>query len=83
VDYAELRKWLVFHVRDARKLRMVGWPDLFCLRDGRAVALELKAQNGRLTATQSDVLRVLAGVPGITAMVARPSDWDDVMRVLA
>lgn len=60
---------------------VVGWPDLFAWRPGRAVALELKAEGGTVTTEQERVLAELAGA-GIDARVVRPSDFDELVEWL-
>src|SRR5690242_3882806 len=45
-----------------------GWPDLFGARPGRAVALELKVGDGRLSAQQRAWLEVLATVRRVDAL---------------
>jgi hypothetical protein len=70
-------------VRSAR-----GFPDLVCVREGdgerpgRLVVLEIKAERGRATPHQEAWIAALASVPGVAAMVARPSDWDAVVEAL-
>lgn len=63
-----------------------GWPDLICCRQkGTAwemVALELKSEKGKLTEEQEDWLGILDKVPGITAKCVRPSDWEEIERIL-
>ena len=58
-----------------------GWPDLVLIRRPRIVFLELKAQRTPVTPEQHETIEALRAC-GLTAMVARPSDWDDVMRIL-
>lgn len=50
-----------------------GWPDLFATRERRAVAIELKATDGRLADDQGEWLHALGRVPGIEALVVRMS----------
>jgi hypothetical protein len=53
-----------------------GWPDLFCVRDGRALALELKTEKGRVSPEQTAWLEKLR-TAGIEAHIVRlPADWD-------
>ncbi len=53
-----------------------GWPDLFCVRGDEAVAIELKAEKGKVSEYQQAWIDALAGVPGVKfSGVIRPSDW--------
>lgn len=53
-----------------------GWPDLFCVRRGEAVAMELKREKTKTTEYQDAWLADLAEIPGVRwAGVIRPSDW--------
>lgn len=75
---AQLLGWCVYHQFDSRHSR-AGWPDLFLLHPGntergRAIAIELKRERGRVTPAQAHTLALLA-LAGIPAYVMRPSDW--------
>jgi hypothetical protein len=68
-----------------------GWPDLFMVRDERALAVELKTERGRDRLFQKDWLDDLGRVPGIDVPRCdrhqelgfwRPSDWDDIVVTL-
>lgn len=50
-----------------------GWPDLFMLREPRALAIELKKELGEVTEEQWAWLRLL-NLCGIPAVIVRPSD---------
>jgi hypothetical protein len=59
-----------------------GWPDLTLLRGSRLLFVELKAQQGPgLTVTQKLVLGRLS--MAAEAYVWRPSDWAQILHVLA
>ena len=58
-----------------------GWPDIFAVRGTQAAAFEVKKEQGKTTPEQDDWIKALKGA-GIVAMVARPSDWDQVLQVL-
>ena len=73
--------WLVFHDFDSRRSQP-GYPDLCLVRGGRLVFLELKTERGRAGPEQQVWLDALSQVPGVVAMVARPSQWDEVLEVL-
>jgi hypothetical protein len=53
-----------------------GWPDLFLVKDGQAVALELKRIGQTPTAAQQHWLQALGTVPGITTQWCTPAQWD-------
>lgn len=50
-----------------------GWPDLFLLRPPRALAIELKKEQGELAPEQLEYLKLLNAC-GIPAVLVRPSD---------
>lgn len=87
VEAAKLHGWMVGHFRPARTTR--GWrtpvqgdegfPDVVLARDGVVLIAELKAARGRLRPGQQAWLAAL----GATAVVWRPSDRDEILRVLA
>ena len=90
VDALELGGWRWKHDLPARTNKGwrtatagdVGWPDIFAARDGVALALELKSDSGRVHVEQTIWLAELAKVPGVHAMVVRPADIDELIRVL-
>lgn len=66
--------WRVTSTHDSRREHWAadsGWPDIFAVRDGRALALELKHGRKQPTDEQRAWLRDLERVPGIEAMVLR------------
>jgi hypothetical protein len=80
--HARAAGWLVYHVHDARR-SAPGWPDAFCVRNGRAVAVELKSATGRVSRDQALWIAELDSVFGITAFVARcPRDWRRLTEAL-
>ncbi len=81
VDAARYFGWSVFHVFDSRR-SAPGFPDLICAKEGRMLAIEVKTEKGKVSPHQAFWLDVLGTVPGVTAMVARPSGWEDVERAL-
>lgn len=80
---AKFGGWLVTSMHDSRKQTWGtdrGWPDLFLAKPGypgggRAMALELKTQTGRLTVHQQLWLGSLRDA-GIDARVIRPADYE-------
>jgi len=81
VAYARLNGWRCWYVHDSRR-SPAGWPDVVAIRGGRMVVAELKSEKGRLTVDQQDALCLLRQVPGIEVFVWRPSDFDEIERVL-
>lgn len=80
VEYAELRGWLVIHVRN-----MIGndpgIPDLLCFRGASYVAIELKTPIGTLSAKQREWHARFAAAGG-EVLTWRPCDWDEAQEVL-
>lgn len=60
-----------------------GWPDLTMVhrRTGRLIFAELKAEKGKLTVEQMDVLDLLRSTAA-EVYVWRPSDFDELQRIL-
>lgn len=81
VQLARLCGWATFHpwlsVKSAH-----GWPDLALARTGRLVLAELKSDQGKVTAAQQGWLDLLRTVEGIEVYLWRPSDFDEIERVL-
>jgi hypothetical protein len=89
-DAAELFGWTWAHFRPARTDRGwrtpvsgpsgAGFPDLVLARGDRLILAELKAEGGRLTPEQRDVLDVLR--QAVECHVWRPTDLPAVLEVL-
>lgn len=87
IELAERYHYNVYHTRNSKGSNK-GFPDLCCLRfssdgTGRLVFLELKSMKGRATVEQRMWVIGLSQVPGVVAMIVRPSDWHEIERVLA
>lgn len=91
VRYGEERGWRAYYQRKSamrgadgvwRGLSDKGWPDLVLVRAGRMVCAELKSEVGRVTPEQTEWLKILAAVPGVTTALWRPRDSDLIMEVL-
>ena len=78
VETAILHGWKVFHPFSSA-YSAKGYPDLTLARAGRVIWAELKGQNGRLTGAQRAWLSAL---PEGHTFVWRPSDWDEIVKVL-
>ena len=76
VELATRLGWMVHTLSDSRSLRShhPGWPDLFMVRGVRALAVELKAERGRMREGQQGWLDALRGAD-IEVCVWRPADW--------
>lgn len=92
VDLANLKGWAVMHVPRSQVgpdliyltttgLDGKGWPDLVLFRPPRSVAIEIKTQRDTVKPEQAAWLRLLEAC-GFEVMVARPSDWDEVLALL-
>jgi hypothetical protein len=95
-DWAKLNGWTIKTERNVRIARPdgsfrystacggdgVGWPDLFLVRDHRAIAAELKAGRNQPTPGQSEWLRLLDNVT-VSSHLWRPEDIDDIIKELA
>ena len=87
IEYAELRQWMVYHVANVKgQLRSKtgkGFPDLCMARRGWCVFAELKSERGKLKDEQKEWIAALPAREGVVEkFVWRPSDWDEIVRVL-
>lgn len=91
VEALGLLGWRHLHVRRTigrgrrwtTSTNVAGWPDLLCWHPGkgRVLAIELKADGGKVTPEQVEVLGSLRAA-GVDAYVFRPSDWAELEAVL-
>lgn len=58
-----------------------GYPDITAVGHGTVLWLELKNERGRVTQAQEDWIVELQ-MAGQHARVVRPSDWDDLVRLV-
>ena len=91
IETARWLDWRVAHFRPALTARGyrtpvqgdgAGFPDLVCVRGPRLLAVELKAEKGRLAPAQLDWLQRFAAVQSVEAHVWRPADRDAAERIL-
>lgn len=82
VDVARHFGWRVYFTWQSRH-SPEGFPDLFMVRNGQALAVELKTGSRRPTQAQEEWLRDLAQVLGIRAYVWRPTSWAAIIRILS
>lgn len=76
VELAELCGWRYFHTFDARK-SVAGYPDLTMVRGPRLLFVELKTETGVVSPAQEIWIDTLRAVPGVRALVWRPTQWLD------
>lgn len=81
VEAAGYLGWRVFHDFDSRR-STPGFPDLILVKPPRLLALELKTQRGKVRPGQIEWLTDLDQVPGVTALLVRPADWDQIEALL-
>lgn len=62
-----------------------GFPDVVAIHPVTHVILiiENKSSEGKLSASQEKWIIAAAGCPGVKAMVARPEDWEEIIRKLS
>ena len=94
-DAIEEKDWAATVVEAAIALRWSVWftwssvnspkgePDLRMCRDDRYILAELKSEDGVATPEQREALKILGRCKAVEAYLWRPSDWDDVQRILA
>lgn len=85
--------YLVFHPRPARTAQgwatpvegtsAAGYPDITAVHpSGRCVIAELKAGKNRPSDAQLEWVRAWMAVPGVTVLVVRPDNWDELRSLL-
>ena len=91
-DLAQQHKWKVATFRVARTLHGwrtavgadgAGWPDLFMVRGGRSLAIELKSATGRLSEEQAAWLTALELAGCETHVWVAGMPLEDMQAVLA
>jgi hypothetical protein len=92
-DLLDLHDWAYIHTQAARRAQpgrwvtpvtgnsAKGWPDLFCVRGSRALALELKAEGGKATPEQVAWLERLRGAGIESHLIALPADWETLVEI--
>lgn len=89
IEYAQAQGWRVAHFRPAKTAK--GWrtavqadgkgfPDLVLVRE-RVLFAELKTEEGQMTPAQKDWLSALM-TANAGYFLWRPSDWNDIRRIL-
>lgn len=97
VERLQTLDFLVAHFRPAKVMRAgiekyetpvggdgAGWPDIVAVNPvtGQCLVLELKSETGTVSDAQLEWLKAWTAVQGVTAMVIRPSSWQDFERLL-
>jgi hypothetical protein len=81
VEAAGYLGWRAYHTFDSRR-SAPGFPDLVLVKPPRMLALEIKTERGKVRPEQIAWLADLGQVPGVTALLVRPSDWDRLEQLL-
>jgi hypothetical protein len=73
-DMLAMFGWLSFHdvTKEASGAGAEGWPDIFAVRDGDAIAWKLRTMKGRVTSEQKNWINQLQQA-GIDARIVRPN----------
>jgi hypothetical protein len=80
IDLAKTLGWKHYFTYRSKR-SPAGWPDLQLVRD-RVIYLELKTEDGKLSAAQKGWIRALLDA-GADAYVVRPRDFESLGAVLA
>lgn len=80
LQLAALYRWTAHWNGDSRRT-VAGWPDLVLLGHDRALFIEMKKADGRVTKKQRETLDLLAAA-GCEVAVLRPVDIGLLARVL-
>ena len=81
-ELAVLCGWRRYHTY--RSIRSpAGFPDLVLVRPPRVIFAELKSDDGIVTALQSEWLDDLRRCPGVEAYLWRPTDLEEIGKVLS
>jgi hypothetical protein len=81
LDAARLLGWRCYHPFDSRR-SAPGFPDICCVKPGRLIFIETKGSKGRVSPDQEAWIETLATVPGVTALIAWPDQWDEIEQAL-
>ena len=97
MELAQLSGWETYHpltsmrggdryLTAASGTMAKGWPDLVLVqpKQRRLIFAELKRERGQTTPDQERVLLVLQALfPSVRVYVWRPSDWEQIRRILS
>lgn len=77
IRVAALRNgWHFYHTRNSRRSD-AGFPDCVCIKDGRMLVFELKAQKGKVTPQQRRWIEAFDALPMVIAAIVRPEPKED------
>ncbi len=74
-------RWRAYHSWSSIHC-VAGFPDLVLVRPPDVIFAELKTNAGTVTAAQEAWIDSLSRCPGVSAVVWRPRDWDQIVAVL-
>ncbi len=80
-DYARLMGWADYHTWHSLHSPS-GFPDLVLVRPPRVIFAELKSEKGQVSSSQEVWLKLLQNCPGVECYLWRPSDWEQIVRIL-
>lgn len=80
-DLAQIYHWRCYHPF-LSKWSEHGYPDITLIRPPRCLFAELKREDGELTASQKEWAELLKACPGVEYYLWRPSDFDEIVKVL-
>ena len=92
IELAHIYHWRVAHFRAA--ITQHGWrtpvqadgagfPDLVLVRPPKCLFVELKSDTGQISRGQEEWLRELGACLGISVCIWRPSQWEEIVEILA
>jgi hypothetical protein len=89
IDYGLLRGWRIHHDRPAMTFKGYrtavqghkGFPDILLVKPPRILVIECKSTSEKVSPEQYDWISDFKDC-GITTMIARPCDWDNIQKEL-
>ena len=78
---AKLGGWQFYHTWNSIH-SAPGFPDNVMARTPRLIFAELKTELGKVTVAQQKWLDILATVPGVEVYLWRPSEFEEIKKVL-
>ena len=78
---AKLGGWQFYHTWNSIH-SAPGFPDNVMAKTSRLIFAELKTELGKVTAAQQKWLDILATIPGVECYLWRPSEFEEIKKVL-